>query len=382
MIAHKATLAGTAPQRPTAIATASRGPRQTVPSSRFILRRDVVRPRILCGVFGLMLLSAVAVAQRTDPPPQALPRSRFRSGDETLRAFAAVSEATCRSIVKLNVNGGTVALGTVVGPKGLALTKASELKPGKLTCWLAGGTEVDAEVIGVDPENDVALVRVHAANLPPMVWATEEVVVGQWAITPGIEAVPQAVGIISAPPRRIRPQRALIGVLFDFNTAKPKIAEVLTGLGAAQAGLKPGDCILAVNDRAMTNREQVVERLRDFRDGQSVRLRVRRDGQEFDATVELRAESEGGSGRNGDGGPRSRRWRESVSQRAEGFELAIQHDTVLPPWLCGGPLVNLDGQAIGLNIARAGRVATYALPPRLVKRIFETLRSGAGVRGR
>ena len=57
-----------------------------------------------------------------------------------------------------------------------------------------------------------------------------------------------------------------------------------------------------------------------------------------------------------------------------GDEQAIQHDTVLQPWLCGGPLVDLDGKAIGLNIARAGRVATYALPASLVKRIYNELR--------
>ena len=64
-----------------------------------------------------------------------------------------------------------------------------------------------------------------------------------------------------------------------------------------------------------------------------------------------------------------------VSQRAEGFEQAIEHDTVLQPWLCGGPLVNLDGKAIGLNIARASRVTTYALPARLVKQILDNLKT-------
>jgi S1-C subfamily serine protease len=64
-----------------------------------------------------------------------------------------------------------------------------------------------------------------------------------------------------------------------------------------------------------------------------------------------------------------------VSRRAQGFEQAIEHDSVLPPWLCGGPLVNLDGEAMGLNIARAGRVTTYALPPGLVQRIFASLKS-------
>jgi serine protease Do len=48
---------------------------------------------------------------------------------------------------------------------------------------------------------------------------------------------------------------------------------------------------------------------------------------------------------------------------------------MVQPWLCGGPLVNLDGEAIGLNIARAGRVTTHALSYKLVKRILENLKS-------
>ena len=83
-------------------------------------------------------------------------------------------------------------------------------------------------------------------------------------------------------------------------------------------------------------------------------------------------------GRSDDAANSSRRFsrvRGDVSQRAEGFEQAIEHDTVLQPWLCGGPLVDLDGKAIGINIARASRVSTYALPSRLVKQILDNLRT-------
>src|SRR5262245_31856115 len=79
-----------------------------------------------------------------------LPRARFRSGDETLRAFASVSQLTRHSIVKLHVDGETVALGMVMDASGLALTKASEIKKGKLTCWLATDKEVDADLVAVD----------------------------------------------------------------------------------------------------------------------------------------------------------------------------------------------------------------------------------------
>jgi serine protease Do len=324
----------------------------------------------------LALLAQAAAAQMSSRP-STLPLNRYRNGEETLRAFAPISEATRYSIVKFNVDGATVALGTVVDTNGLTLTKASELKKGKLTCWLAVEKEVAAEVIATDEEEDVALVQVHAQGLKPVRWDTDQVSEGQWAITPGIAATPHAVGIISALPRRIRPARAYIGVQFEFTGSAPKIQDLRAGFGAEKAGLKPGDIIVGLNHVTVTNREQVVETLREFREGQTVNLRVRREEKEFDAEVQLMADRSGQWSAEADPQERQRRLTGQVSQRAEGFEQAIEHDSVLPPWLCGGPLVNLDGKAIGLNIARAGRVTTYALPARLVKQILERLKTKA-----
>jgi serine protease Do len=304
-----------------------------------------------------------------------LSKNRFRSGEEILRAFTPVSTATRHSIVKFNVDGETVALGAVVDADGLAVTKASELKKGKLTCWLATEQEVAAELLRVDEEEDVALVRVHAPGLEPLRWASREVSVGQWAITPGVGATPHAVGIISARPRKIRPQRAFIGVQFDFSSSIPKIQELLPGMGAEKAGLKAGDIIIAANSAEVTNREQVIETLRDFRAGQTINLRIQRAEEAFDADVRLMPPNANRSGRGVFPEQSPDRLRGDVSQRAEGFEQAIEHDTVLPPWLCGGPLVNLDGEAIGLNIARAGRVTTYALSAKIVKQILENLKT-------
>ncbi len=294
-----------------------------------------------------------------------LSRNRFRSGEETLRAFAPVSEATRDSIIKLSVDGTTVALGTVMDTNGLALTKASEIKKGKLTCWLATERQVEAELLGIDEGEDIALVRVHAQGLQPIRWAATEVALGQWAITPGVAETPHAVGIVSALPRRIRPQRAFIGVQFGLRDTSPKIEEVMEGLGAEKAGLKAGDTILGVNDNLVTNRQQIVEILSEFRSGQVVKVQVQRAEERFSADVRMMTPPLG---------PPDRLVGE-VSQRAEGFQQVIEHDTVLQPWLCGGPLVNLEGKAIGLNIARAGRVTTYALSAPLVAKIFENLKS-------
>ena len=44
----------------------------------------------------------------------------------------------------------------------------------------------------------------------------------------------------------------------------------------------------------------------------------------------------------------------------------MQHDTVLDPDECGGPLLDTKGNVVGINIARAGRVVSYALPSSLI----------------
>ena len=52
--------------------------------------------------------------------------------------------------------------------------------------------------------------------------------------------------------------------------------------------------------------------------------------------------------------------------RLSGFDRVIQHDTVLDPDECGGPVIDTLGRVVGINIARAGRVVSYLLPSSLV----------------
>jgi serine protease Do len=102
---------------------------------------------------------------------------------------------------------------------------------------------------------------------------------------------------------------------------------------------------------------------------------VQRDEEEFDTSVQMMIPKLDrrwpGLGR----WERMNRLGGELSRRAEGFSMAIQHDAVLQPWQCGGPLLDVEGKAIGLNIARAGRVASYALPAGLVKQLVAQLQA-------
>jgi serine protease Do len=329
-----------------------------------------------CLIFLAAGLTQAALAQEESDFP-ALPRARYRSGQQVLNAFAPISAQTRNSIVELNVDEDTVALGAVVDSNGLVLTKASELKSGKLTCWLASGKEVDAKLLAFDDEDDVALVRVEATGLKPIQWATNQVSEGQWAITHGLADTPQAVGIISALPHRVRPQRAFIGVHWDLRSTRPTVSFPEPGLGAEKAGVEAGDVIVAIDGTTVTNREQVVEILKEFRGGQKVQIRFQREEKEFDASIMLTTPKPGEAGYSFTTDDRDNFLSGDLSLRNGGFEQALEHDTVLEPWQCGGPLVNLDGKAIGLNIARANRVATYALPASLAREILAKLKSKA-----
>jgi serine protease Do len=279
-----------------------------------------------------------------------------------------------RSVVQFEVDGKPVVLGTVIKPAGLVLTKASELKPGKLTATLWNGRTATVTEFVTDPQNDVALVRLDAKDLPAVTWANETML-GQWVVTPGLGSKPEAVGVLSASTRKLH-KRAYAGVVLDSMATNAAIASVRPGFGAEKAGLRGGDVVVAVNETRVNDSDALRNVLREFHAGQTVQLHVQRDGEEFAARVEMQAdpESEAAARRFGPSRQsRLNRFGGALSERAEDFELALQHDTVLQPWQCGGPLLNLDGKAIGLNIARAGRVATYALPAELVHRLVVEL---------
>jgi serine protease Do len=306
-----------------------------------------------------------ALAQRGPNRSPTLSQEQYKNGAVTLRAFGQVVNASQNSVVRFDLDGKPVALGTVISADGLAITKGSEIGEGTLTCVLASGAQAEARLMAVDHENDLGLVKINASGLRPIEWA-EDIFIGQWTVTPGLKARPEAVGIISVPPRAILAKRALIGVELADAPSQAMVRHVIPGLGAEKAGLQSGDSIIAVNGAVVKSRQELLDVLRAFREGQSVKLRVNREEEEFEAQVQMMAQPANRQDRmNRMGG--------EISQRAHGFKLAIQHDTVLLPWQCGGPLLNLEGKAVGVNIARAGRVASYALPSSLVKQLVADL---------
>jgi serine protease Do len=80
----------------------------------------------------------------------------------------------------------------------------------------------------------------------------------------------------------------------------------------------------------------------------------------------------------GKGGPSRGNTTTAISDISTGFGSVLAHDGIVWPEQCGGPIVNLDGQAIGLNIARFDRTATHALSAETVMDAVDKVLSNSG----
>jgi len=93
------------------------------------------------------------------------------------------------------------------------------------------------------------------------------------------------VGVIKGP----LPQNGFLGVGFatPHATGPAKIAEVIVGTGAAEAGLREGDEIVLINGVADPSAAVVQRMTVTTKPGDMFPFRIRRDGQEQDVSVRL-----------------------------------------------------------------------------------------------
>jgi S1-C subfamily serine protease len=72
------------------------------------------------------------------------------------------------------------------------------------------------------------------------------------------------------------------------------------------------------------------------------------------------------------------KWNECpLSLRRNGFPKVFSHDGGIAPEQCGGPVVDRFGQIIGVNVARADEVQTFAIPSGVVQKLVAELKSKA-----
>ncbi len=295
-----------------------------------------------------------------------------RECDEIKSLFSGLVAGARRSTVRVRCDGQDKALGTIVGPDGWILTKASEIS-GKIVCRLADGRELEAKVIGASQSFDLAMLKIDAVDLPAAEWSTQSPQVGQWLAAAGMADDPVSIGVLSVPPRRIPPSSGVLGISLKTDAGgPPQIEKVFPNSPAEKAGLKENDFVTHIDGKALSAAAELIEAVRSRRLGENVRLNVRRGDQVLAVPVKLgQIETPGTQRRDV-----QNRSGVGVSRRNDDFPVVLQYDIVMRPIDCGGPVVDLSGKVVALNIARGGRTETYGIPTGVLLEQMYDLMSG------
>jgi serine protease Do len=331
--------------------------------------RWLQRLAIICSFAAVLLTISVDVRADEPTDKERSGISRFfgfrmernrRDSRQVREAFREVVADATAATVEVLCDNRRAALGAIVASDGLVLTKASELT-GEVKCRLKSGEVYSAELVATTSDFDLAVLKVDAKELPVIRWRTNLPLVGSWLATPGTSDIPRAIGVVSVAVRKIPAQRGMLGVRLDDPPDGKQgalIIDVVDRSAADRARMRDGDRVTHLDGWEIEGGYRgFMNRMANKKAADIVNLKISRGDDVVDMNIvlmplpalqrNLETEIEV------DGRLSVNRW---------GFERVLQHDSLLDPTDCGGPIVALDGGAIGINIARAARVASYAIP--------------------
>lgn len=306
-----------------------------------------------------------------------------RETPEILKSWEPALEEVRRATVKITRDGKDIAYGCAVHEKGYIVTKASEVHDKKSNAFLSNlevvfpeGLRLPAKLADVHRPYDLALLKVEARGLRPMPWdesATPTPGTFLAAATP--LRLPAAVGVLSVLPRSLdETQKGYLGVGLDKGgEGTIKVISVSSQSPASKAGLVIDDVIKTIDGKSVVSVEECIRTIGSLRPYQKVKIVVAREkgDRELEVTLASRATNVGTQGED----PRNM-MAGQLSRTRRGFPDVIQHDMVLDPQEIGGPIVDLEGHVVGMNIARSGRIECFAIPSKTIKSLLSKVGEG------
>lgn len=294
-------------------------------------------------------------------------RSVFAEYKPVVKSYV---QSTARIINKKNEQ---LSLATVVSHGGLLVTKASELPSKGIFCELFDGRRAEAKILSTDSKWDIALIKVELLGLKPVdLEGGKQVELGTFLAASGLDEYPIAVGVASVAPRNLSAnERGFLGVGMENTDQGVKVNQVQRGSGASEAGVEVGDIILKIDGQPINSPAQLAKSVSGRKPKDEIKILLKRGDDEKELTAILG--SRGQSVPQFRGPDPSAKFGGPLSENRKDFPNALQHDLALRPNECGGPLIDLDGKLVGVNIARGGRVKSYAIPTVDLKNVIEKL---------
>lgn len=311
-------------------------------------------------------------------------------------AFGSITEKFQESSAVFFDKNRAVEFGVVISSDGEILVKASELDEIESPAVRVGKKNYGSyQILATSSAWDVALVKISADDLVPVEFADYEPTHGTIVISnagSGRFKRRAQMGVISANARAVGEGR--LGVLgVSLEKAKEgqnlRVAKVHEKSGAEAAGVLKNDIVISVDGEPVSGIEEFMAALGEKGAGETVQLSLIREpeilevvdpfawdskepiGEALTLEVallerqevfqEVRTRNDAMSG--------------EFSKRRTNFPRVLQHDTSLANRTTGGPLLDLDGLCVGMNIAYASRESSYAIPAKELQELIAELRT-------
>ena len=297
------------------------------------------------------------------------------------KVLEKVTRDASKWMVRIFADGQQIAYGLVVDESGLAITKASEIDPrqAELMIGTPAGRLERAEPLAIDRTLDLLLLQLPEGDWTPAPLDCEpSLESGALVISTGTDPRPISFGISQLDDYESdlsMYDRAFLGISFqDFEEGVlgALVRGVVPGTAADRAGIRRGDVITMVDGDQIIGPNGIRGALDSLRAGSVVELAFFREGTERVERVRLGSRAEA-TDEHATGNNEIR-----VSRHDTGFGTVIQHDGLVRPEECGSALVDLEGNLVGMNIARNDRTRTFALPVSVMRTSVENMRSGGG----
>lgn len=232
---------------------------------------------------------------------------------------------------------------------------------------LDDATSCAATVLHRSEENDLVLLAVpESCGQPIDLFADErDKRRGQILLTPNPAGFGR-VSVLGSDEFRSRRQRpsGFLGVLPVVREQQVALNQVVPDSAAEEAELQVGDIVLSIDGTEIESPNQMIRLLGRLAPGDEIELRLLRDESELAKRVKLGARPEREGLHAADRLPGGK------SKRRNGFSTVFSHDAKLLPTECGGPVFDLDGEFLGINIARCSRTRSYVIPKKALQRFI------------
>jgi serine protease Do len=291
---------------------------------------------------------------------------------QAMKSLAEPLKRTVFEVRELDKKTTAVSLAIAV-EEGFLVTVASALR-GPLAVRPEGGEWAIARRLAEDEATDLLLLGVDLEEVEAVTFTNASPLApGLILGAAGVDGQVLTSGVVGTEAMRItRQPNGFLGVQTrDQDGTGARIELIVEDSAASRSELELGDVITAVNGEPTGGLNSLLSQLRRREVDEMVEFTIQRGDDEIVYDIRIGENPRTVFG----GGMRHVANRTKTNRRKTDYAQAVRHDLNLLPNQVGAPVIDLDGNVVGLHVSRADRPGGFLIPSAQVVAAIHRMRA-------